>query len=59
MGEFVSVEEHLGHNTQSYYNVLTETGQGRWSPEREASPWIEFILTAHFRQARAVQRRIW
>lgn len=57
--EFVSVEEHLGHNTQSYYSVLAETGQGRWSPERDASPWIEFILTAHFRQARTVQRRIW
>lgn len=57
--EFVSVEEYLGHNTQAYYGVLASVGQGRWNPGRDAAEWIEFILIAHFRQARTVQRRIW
>lgn len=57
--EFVSVEEYLGHNTQAYYTALASVGHGRWNPERDAAEWIEFMLTAHFRQARTVQRRIW
>lgn len=57
--EFVSVEEYLGHNTQAYYGVLASVGQGKWNPGRDVSEWIEFMLTAHYRQARTVQRRIW
>lgn len=55
---FSSVEEYLGRNTNRYYAVLTEVAQGTWSPSRDARPWIEFILTAHFRQARTLERRI-
>lgn len=55
---FSSVEEYLGRNTDRYYAVLTEVAQGSWSPGRDARAWIEFILTAHFRQARTLERRI-
>ncbi|MGP9538113.1 Fic family protein [Brachybacterium sp. AOP43-C2-M15] len=57
--QFVSIEEYLGRNTTAYYDVLARTGRGRWSPERSASEWIEFALTAHYRQARTVQGRLW
>ena len=49
---FCSIEEYLGRDTQTYYDVLAEVGAGSWHPERNATPWIRFILTAHLRQAR-------
>jgi len=55
---FTSIEEYLGRNTSSYYDALTETAAGSWSPGRSARPWIEFCLTAHYRQAATVRRRI-
>jgi Fic family protein len=57
---FSSIEEYLGTktNTRSYYDVLAEVGGGSWHPERDARPWLRFCLTAHFRQARTVLRRI-
>lgn len=55
----MSTEEYLGRNTTAYYDVLARTGGGRWSPERSTAEWIEFILTAHYRQARTVQGRLW
>jgi Fic family protein len=55
---FCSIEEYLGRNTQPYYDVLATVGRGRWDPSGNANPWIRFILTAHLRQARTVQRRI-
>ena len=55
---FMSVEEYLGRNTQAYYDVLAEVGNGRWQPQRDARPWIRFILTAHLRQAQTLQRRV-
>lgn len=55
---FSSIEEYLGRNTQAYYDVLAEVGQGAWSPKRDAGPWIRFCLTAHYRQARTHLRRI-
>lgn len=57
--EFVSIEEYLGWNTTAYYYILARVGGGRWSPLRDASEWVEFVLTVHYRQARTVQRRIW
>jgi Fic family protein len=54
---FCSIEEYLGHNTQEYYNVLAEVGQGRWNPQHNALAWIRFCLTAHYRQAETVLRR--
>ena len=55
---FSSIEEYLGRNTPDYYKVLAEVGRGRWKPEGDARPWVQFTLTAHLRQARTVLRRI-
>lgn len=55
---FSSVEEYLGRNTQAYYDVLAQVGGGNWQPERDARPWVRFMLTAHLRQARTVLRRV-
>ena len=55
---FCSIEEYLGRNTQDYYNVLAQVGQGRWNPDSDARLWIEFCLTAHYRQANTLVRRI-
>lgn len=54
---FCSIEEYLGQNTQEYYKVLQQVGAGSWHPERDAGPWIRFILTAHFRQAATLLAR--
>lgn len=56
--EFSSIEEYLGRNTTAYYDALTEVAQGSWSPHRSARSWIEFCLTAHYRQAATLLRRI-
>ena len=55
---FSSIEEYVGRNPQDYYNVLTEVGQGSWHPENNPLPWIKFCLTAHFRQAKTLLRRL-
>lgn len=55
---FSSIEEYLGRNTQQYYDVLGELGRGSWNPEHDARPWLRFCLTAHYRQARTVVRRM-
>lgn len=55
---FVSIEEYLGRNTQAYYDILAEVGQGSWNPHNDARPWIRFSLTAHLRQARTMLRRV-
>jgi Fic family protein len=54
---FSSIEEYLGKNTPAYYEVLAAVGQGRWHPERDARPWIQFCLKAHYQQAMTLQRR--
>ncbi|HET6953383.1 MAG TPA: Fic family protein [Acidimicrobiales bacterium] len=56
--EFTSIEEYLGRHTAAYYRALTAVAQGEWSPWRDARPWIEFNLRAHYRQAQTVQRRV-
>ena len=55
---FSSIEEYLGRNTGAYYNVLGEVGQGSWHPDNDARPWLRFCLTAHYRQAKTVVRRM-
>jgi len=55
--EFCSIEEYLGRNTQDYYDVLAETGQGSWHPKNSTRAWIRFNLTAHFRQATTLVMR--
>jgi Fic family protein len=49
--EFSSIEEYLGRNTVDYYAVLSKTGDGSWKPKRSTREWIQFNLTAHYRQA--------
>ncbi len=56
--QFSSIEEYLGRNTDAYYQVLREVGAGSWHPDRDAKPWTRFILTAHFRQAQTLLRRV-
>ena len=55
---FASIEEYLGANTQAYYDVLAEVGQGSWHPENDARQWIHFSLTAHLRQAKTLLARV-
>lgn len=54
---FCSIEEYLGRNTPDYYNVLAEVGEGSWRPKQNPYPWIQFVLTAQFRQAHTTLRR--
>lgn len=56
--ELCSIEEYLGRNTDSYYRVLAEVGQGVWHPEGSALKWVHYCLTAHYIQAASVLRRI-
>ncbi|MHB1500640.1 MAG: Fic family protein [Candidatus Dormibacteria bacterium] len=55
---FGSVAESLGRNTTAYSEVLGRVGAGAWHPERDARPWIRFILAAHLRQAKTLLRRV-
>lgn len=54
---FSSIEEYLGQDTRSYYDVLADVGAGSWQPTRSTRPWIRYVLTAHLRQAKTVLRR--
>jgi Fic family protein len=54
---FSSIEEWLGRNTDAYYRILEETGQGAWRPERSALPWVQFCLRAHYQQAATLIKR--
>ena len=54
---FCSIEEWLGRNTDAYYAILKETGQGVWNPSRSALPWVRFCLRAHYQQAVTLMRR--
>jgi len=56
--QFCSIEEYLGRNTRDYYDVLASVGKGSWNPNSDARPWIRFCLTAHYRQAKIIVRRI-
>ena len=55
--EFSSIEEYLGRNTQDYYAVLGATGERSWHPKNSTRSWIQFSLTAHFRQATTLVMR--
>jgi Fic family protein len=54
---FCSIEEWLGHNTDAYYAILGEVGQGSWHPENDALPWVRFCLIAHYQQAATLMKR--
>jgi Fic family protein len=55
--EWMSIEEYLGANTQSYYDILAAVGQGSWRPDGDARPWVQYCLRAHYIQAVSVLRR--
>jgi Fic family protein len=59
---FLSIEEYLGRHTQAYYDVLATVGKGEWRPRsattEQVRPWIRFILTAHYNQAKERASRI-
>jgi Fic family protein len=50
--EFFSIEEYLGSHTQEYYAALREAQGGSYQPQRDASGWVSFCVTAHIAQAR-------
>lgn len=54
---FCSIEEWLGRNTDAYYAILAQTGQGKWSPERDSLPWVRFCLVAHYQQSATLIKR--
>ncbi|MGD9736025.1 MAG: Fic family protein [Solirubrobacterales bacterium] len=54
---FSSIEEFLGRNTQTYYEILGDVGEGSWHPGNDARPWVRFCLRAHFLQARTLLQR--
>lgn len=55
---FSSIEEWLGHNTDSYYQVLAITGQDSWRPRTDAHLWAAFNIRAHHMQAQTVAQRV-
>lgn len=54
---FCSIEEWLGRNTDAYYKILGDTGQGKWHPENDALPWVRFCIRAHYQQAATLIQR--
>ncbi len=50
--EFSSIEEYLGHHTADYYTALQQVQGGSYQPERDASLWVGFCVTAHIEQAK-------
>ncbi len=56
--EFSSIEEYIGRNRSDYYNALQEIAAGHWQPHRNTRNWIRFCLTAHYRQAVTLLKRV-
>ncbi len=54
---FCSIEEWLGRNTDPYYAILGQVGQGQWNPKNSALPWVRFCLVAHYQQAATLMKR--
>jgi Fic family protein len=54
---FSSIEEFLGRNTDAYYAVLAEVGEGAWQPKNDARPWLRFCMRAHYLQIETMMRR--
>lgn len=49
--ELSSIEDYLADHTPAYYAVLEEVQGGRYSPQRDAAPWVRFCIEAHIAQA--------
>jgi Fic family protein len=54
---FCSIEEWLGRNTDAYYDILSQVGQGKWTPGNDALPWVRFCFKAHYQQALTLVQR--
>lgn len=54
---FCSIEEWLGRNTNAYYRILADVGEGKWNPSNDALPWVRFCLRAHYQQAATLIKR--
>lgn len=52
------VEEELGRNPLAYHRALAAVSDGRWEPQRDATPWVRFMLSAHFQQAATLVQRV-
>ncbi|MCW2997280.1 MAG: Fic family protein [Solirubrobacterales bacterium] len=50
--EFGSIEEYLGRHAGDYYRALQQVQGGSYQPERDATPWLRFCITAHIQQTR-------
>ncbi len=48
--EFASIEEYLREHTRDYYAALQSTGE-TYSPDADATGWVEFCVEAHLAQA--------
>jgi Fic family protein len=56
--EYSSIEEYLGRERPSYYQILADVGRGRWNPDGDARPWVRYCLEAHFIQMTKVLRQV-
>ncbi|MGK2931671.1 MAG: Fic family protein [Solirubrobacterales bacterium] len=56
--EFGSIEQYLAEDTTSFYETLGLVQKGSYSPENDASPWVEFCVEAHLVQAERRTRLI-
>lgn len=54
---YSSIEEYIGRNQQEYYDVLAESGDGGFNPQRSCKLWIRYCLTGHYRQLQTLLRR--
>jgi Fic family protein len=50
--ELGSIEEYLQRHTEAYYAALRKVQGGRYQPDRDAAPWIEFCIDAHIDQTK-------
>jgi Fic family protein len=55
---FSSIEEYLGRNRAEHEVALAAVRGDHWDPRRNTRPWIRFCLTAHYRQATTLLRRV-
>lgn len=55
---FAGIEEDLGGHADTYRAGLAAVGGARWQPDRDARPWLRFMLAAQYRQADATVRRL-
>jgi fido (protein-threonine AMPylation protein) len=55
--EIANLEEYVGSNIRDYNDALTSTGRG-WEPYRNVRNWLRFCLTAHYKQALGLLKKV-